>query len=228
MNEFVFLKSNQALTTSLKVAEVFEKRHKNVLRAIENAKSNLRNFAPVEKAIIRSNYTDAKGESRPMYLLNRDGFTFVVMGFTGERANQFKWQYIQAFNAMEQILLNQRNEEWKAIREAGKRGNRAMCDAIHDYVIPLARARGSKAPDTVFYMNYQKMINKWAGVQPNSRDSQPLGQLYEIEKMQDMIETSIKGLAARGDDDKSIYRGINQIVESYSRISLIPQRFLTA
>lgn len=228
MNELVFLKHKQALTTSLKVAEVFEKRHDTVLRAIENAQSSLRNFADAKKAIIPTTYTDAQGKNRPMYLLNRDGFTFVVMGFTGEKANQFKWNYIQAFNAMEQILLNQRNAEWQAVREAGKRGNRSMCDAIHDYIIPLARAKGSTAPDNVFYMNYQKAVNKAAGVQPNSRNDQPLGQLYEIEKMQDMVEVSIKGRAARGDDYKSIYHDTSQLLENYSRISLIPERFLPA
>ena len=89
MNELVFLKNEQALTTSLKVAEYFGKRHNDVLRAISASNQALRNFAHVENAIIQSSYKDAKGEKRPMYLLNRDGFTFVAMGFTGEKAAQY-------------------------------------------------------------------------------------------------------------------------------------------
>lgn len=164
-----------------------------------------------------------------MAYLNEPQATFLVTLLrNNDVVLDFKSALVDQFYKMREILLNQRNAEWQAIREAGKRGNQKMCDAIHNYVIPLARARGSKAPDTVFYTNYQKAINKAAGVQPNSRDSQPLGQLYEIEKMQDMVETSIKGLATRGDDYNSIYRGTNQLLTKYSRISLIPERFLPA
>lgn len=111
MKELVFLKHKQALTTSLKVAEYFNKRHDRVLRAIEDAKSNLPKNGDVAKAIIPSSYVDAKGETRPMYLLNRDGFMFVVMGFTGAKAAQLKWNYIQAFNAMEAALAERQSVE---------------------------------------------------------------------------------------------------------------------
>lgn len=90
-------------TTSLVVAEHFEKNHKDVLRAIEGlvgdapAEFNERNFALVD-------YLDAKGESRPMYRLSRDGFSLLAMGFTGKKALHWKIAYIDAFNAMEQGL----------------------------------------------------------------------------------------------------------------------------
>ena len=89
MNDLVFLKNEQALTTSLKVAEYFGKRHDAVLRAISASNQALHNFAGSEKAIIKSTYKDETGKSNPMYLLNRDGFTFVAMGFTGEKAAQY-------------------------------------------------------------------------------------------------------------------------------------------
>lgn len=90
-------------TTSLKVAEVFSKRHGDVLRNISQIKANCpesfneRNFAPVD-------YTDAKGEKRPAYILSRDGFTLLVMGYTGNEAFKYKLAYIEAFNAMEREL----------------------------------------------------------------------------------------------------------------------------
>lgn len=59
--------------------------------------NNQRNFTLVE-------YTDAKGESRPMYELTRDGFTLLAMGFTGKKALEFKLAYINQFNKMEQAL----------------------------------------------------------------------------------------------------------------------------
>lgn len=137
----------QALTTSLKVAEYFEKRHDIVLRAIENAKSNLRKIVDVEKAIIPTTYVDVKGEKRPMYLLTRDGFMLVVMGFTGEKAMELKWNYIQAFNAMEQVLKS----EWQRLRRTGiDEGRKPLTDAIQQFNLrdfadgdknPLARQR---------------------------------------------------------------------------------------
>ncbi len=72
--ELTFIQKDQVLTTSLKVAEVFKKRHDTVLRAIENAIASVRNFAAAEKAFIKSTYIDSQGKNRPMYYLNRDGF----------------------------------------------------------------------------------------------------------------------------------------------------------
>ena len=230
MNDLVFLQNEQALTTSLKVAEYFGKRHDRVLRAIEDAQSNLPKIGDVKKSFIKSSYKDAKGESRPMYLLTHDGFIFVVMGFTGKKAAELKWNYIQAFNAMERKIIEQlaerKSEEWRAIRQAGKRGNKQMCATILDKVISDARARGSTTPDIRFFQNWQKMINKFAGVKPNSRDELPIGQIKEIEKLQHMAIVSIRGLAARGKDYKQIYQDTKQILENYSRLSLIPERFL--
>ena len=105
MKDLVFLKNEQALTTSLKVAEYFDKRHDRVLRTISASIQALPKNGDSDKAFIKSSYMDESGKSNPMYLLNRDGFMFVVMGFTGKKAAELKWNYIQAFNAMEQKLI---------------------------------------------------------------------------------------------------------------------------
>lgn len=233
MNELVFLQNNQALTTSRLVAEYFDKRHDRVLRAISASIQALPKIGDSDKAFIKSSYTDESGKSNPMYLLNRDGFMFVVMGFTGKKAAELKWNYIQAFNAMEQkiieLLTERKSEEWRAIRQAGKRGNKKMCAAIHEIILPLARSRGSTTPDNIFYMNYQKVVDKAAGIAPKSRDKLPLGQLYEVEKLQSMVDVSIRDLAAGGvKDTKAIFQGTKQKLEEYSRVSLIPQRFLVS
>lgn len=92
----------RVFTTSLIVAEAFGKNHKDVLRAVENLECskefNERNFAPVE-------YLDAKGEMRPAFEMTRDGFVFLVMGFTGKKAAAWKEKFLEAFNAMEATLL---------------------------------------------------------------------------------------------------------------------------
>ena len=95
--------NNRLVVSSRKVAEVFEKEHKHVMRDIKaldcNAEFNQSNFGLVE-------YRDAKGEMRPEYLITRDGFTLLAMGFTGAKAMQWKIKYIEAFNKMEAELRN--------------------------------------------------------------------------------------------------------------------------
>ncbi len=96
------LKDDKLTTTSLDVAEFFGRRHKNVIQKIESLGAPQEfselNFKPVE-------YTDLKGESRKSYEMTRDGFTVLVMGFTGEKAMVFKIGYIEEFNKMETELL---------------------------------------------------------------------------------------------------------------------------
>lgn len=96
MNELVIMHNKQAVTTSLRVAEVFGKDHKHVLETI----SNLAAEKSAAKFFSEATY-DNRGKQYPMYYMNRDGFTLLAMGFTGKKALQFKIKYIQAFNSME-------------------------------------------------------------------------------------------------------------------------------
>lgn len=91
------------VTTSLRVAEYFEKEHKNVLRDIKETISKCsESFSALNFEL--AEYTDEQGKERPMYLLTRDGFMMVAMGYTGEKAMQLKEAYINAFNEMERKL----------------------------------------------------------------------------------------------------------------------------
>ena len=93
------------VTTSNKIANVFGKQHKNVLRAIEkldcSAEFSRLNFAPAE-------YFDEQGKPRPCFNITRDGAAFLIMGFTGEKAGKFKEDYINAFNWMQETLQRRR------------------------------------------------------------------------------------------------------------------------
>lgn len=101
MNDLVIMKDKQAVTSSLQVAETFGKQHKNVVQAIENKISTAENSALLENMFVEGQYTASNGKSNPMYYMNRDGFAFIVMGFTGHKADNFKLQYIKAFSEME-------------------------------------------------------------------------------------------------------------------------------
>lgn len=97
----VTVENGRAVTTSVAVAEYFRKMHKDVLKKIDNIDCSVefseRNFAPAE-------YTDEQGKKRPAYQITKNGFVFLVMGFTGKRAAAFKEAYIAEFDRMENEL----------------------------------------------------------------------------------------------------------------------------
>lgn len=105
MEQLVFkTKKGNAATDSLKLATGFGKVHKTILRAIErmdcSPEFRQHNFVP-------ATYSDAQGKPRPCYIISKDGFTFLALGFTGERAANFKEKYIEQFNRMEAQLVQE-------------------------------------------------------------------------------------------------------------------------
>lgn len=104
MKDLVIMHNQQAVTTSLVLAEAFEKQHKHVIEAIEKKISTAENSALLKNMFIEDSYIASNGKQNKMYYLNRDGFTFIAMGFTGKKADEFKLKYIEAFNKMEQIV----------------------------------------------------------------------------------------------------------------------------
>lgn len=113
MNDLVTINGQQVVTTSRNVAEHFEKRHDNVVQAVETlmggllkSKDTPKNL-DVHKMFRLSSYkNEQNGQTYPEYLMNRDGFSLLVMGFTGAKALAWKLKYIEAFNAMEAQLAN--------------------------------------------------------------------------------------------------------------------------
>ena len=94
-------------TTSLVIAQAFEKNHFDVLKAIKNLECS-QNFTDSNFAV--SEYTDSTGRKLPMYQITRDGFAFLAMGFTGKKAAAWKERFLEAFNAMEAALLRQQRQ----------------------------------------------------------------------------------------------------------------------
>ncbi|MDP4147113.1 MAG: Rha family transcriptional regulator [Bacillota bacterium] len=149
------------LTTSSKeVALNFGKEHGKVLRSVENIMLNepsqnwLRYFIPNE-------YTDLQGKPRKEYLLTRDGFALIVMGFTGAKALQWKLKYIDAFNQMEEALksakytidpaqlqcIKEVNKTLRFIQDKSLRDNiaRQVLAEMHDIEIPISNTSTSRA-----------------------------------------------------------------------------------
>ena len=99
--QLVTVSNNQVVTSSVQVAEYFGKRHADVLRQV-NTLISLN--AKLRSGYVSTTYIDPNGKSQPMYIMTRDGFTLLAMGFTGKKAMQFKIAYIEAFNRMKELL----------------------------------------------------------------------------------------------------------------------------
>lgn len=109
-NELVFKGQNdQVLTNSILVAEKFGKEPNDVVRAIDNLLQNADNECDAKVRDMFVEYTEDVPQpnggvkSARRFIMNRDGFTLLAMGFTGKKALKFKLEYIAAFNSMEAL-----------------------------------------------------------------------------------------------------------------------------
>lgn len=107
-------KEEMTVVTSIDVAETFGKEHKNVLADIRNIQQDI-STAEFLALFYEDSYKASNGKNNPMYLMTRDGFTLLVMGYTGEKAMRFKLAYIKQFNAMEKALIGKIKEREKGI-----------------------------------------------------------------------------------------------------------------
>lgn len=116
MKDLVFKgESNQVLTNSLLVAEKFGKEHNKVIRDIQNLSCS-DEFRAANFGV--SSYISLQNKELPMYVMTKDGFSFLVMGYTGVKAGMFKEEYIKAFNKMEETIKNGGFNVPKSFREA--------------------------------------------------------------------------------------------------------------
>jgi Rha family phage regulatory protein len=135
-------------TTSLAVAHRFGKRHRDVLRAIRNLLAQLpaehaRNFALMS---LEADIGNGATRTEPLYRITRDGFTLLAMGFTGERALEFKLAYLDAFNRMEAELA-QRPQALPAPDPASPHARLALTGAAQLGAEVQAEALGQLARD---------------------------------------------------------------------------------
>lgn len=100
------------VVSSLDIAETFDKEHRRVLQDIRELQCSdefrQHNF-------VQSEYVNSQNRKQPMFLVTRDGFTILAMGYTGEKAMKFKEAYINQFNAMEELLKGKLVEREKGI-----------------------------------------------------------------------------------------------------------------
>ncbi|MCM3783706.1 Rha family transcriptional regulator [Neobacillus mesonae] len=115
MNQLVFIQDGKTVTDSLTVADVFGKDHDKVMRDIRELECSkefsLANFG-------ESTYRNERGRVYPKYIITQDGFSFLVMGYTGKEAARFKEMYISEFNRMRERTENLPSNPLKALMQA--------------------------------------------------------------------------------------------------------------
>jgi len=216
-NVSVVEKDGEFYVTSLQVAEHFEKRHDNVLRDIANLevpeRFRLLNFEETSRK-------DSQGVKRKAVLLTRDGFTLLAMGFTGQKAMDWKIKYIEAFNAMERELTRIGGAAWLQKRVEGKLVRRPLTDTIQRFV-QYAVDQGSenyKKNPTLAYMNFTKMEYRalflLSKSVPDLRDKLSIMDLNSLSMAERIVTKSISDSMDRGIFYKEIFQICKQKVEA--------------
>ena len=136
------------------MAEKFEKEHKNVVRDIEKLVSEIGSDLS-SSYFIETIYSDTMNRKQKEYLMTRDGFSLLVMGFTGDKVLRWKLDYIRAFNEMEKELkrLYAERQKWEIERQKGVLVRHILTDTI--------KMKVADSPHKKFaYPNYTKLIYK--------------------------------------------------------------------
>lgn len=138
------------VTTSRNIAEGFHKRHSDVLRDIENLRCS-EEFT--ERNFTLTSYKDASGKSNKEYIVTEDGFAILCMGYTGDRAMEFKERYIAEFNAMRDELkrIHVERQQWQIERDKGVVIRHILTDTIKMKIADSPHKRFA-------YPNYTNLI----------------------------------------------------------------------
>lgn len=208
----VVIKKDRAMTSSRNVAKIFNKRHDNMLRDISKLECSKKfSFLNFEE----SKYKDSRGKMQTEYLMTKDGFTFLVFGFTGKRAAEFKESYINEFNQMEKFIKERHSAEWQEYRKENKDYNKELTDVIKAFV-DYAIESGSGSPDN-YYKAYPRLVNKVLGIKDGKRDLadkktlRNLGIIMEIS--QEVIKEGIENKVYYKDIYKNCSNKINEFIK---------------
>lgn len=167
-------------TSSRKIAEVFEKRHDHVVRNIDELISGMGVPQNWGHLFIGSTYTHNQNKQvYREYLMMRDGFSLLAMGFTGEKALKWKLEYIKAFNEMEKELkrLYAERQKWEIERQKGIVIRHVLTDTIKMKVADTPNKR-------FMYPNYTKLIYKTLF----GKNMKELQELYHVKSKESIRE----------------------------------------
>lgn len=217
--DLVLVMDNKAVCTSLQVADKFERKHKNVIKSIENL-LEMDSAQKLAQWFSKDKYKDSSGKENPMYYMNRDGFTVLAMGFNGKKVLEWKIQYINAFNAMEEMLKERNTQLWIEQRTQGKLIRNKETGIIKQ-LIQYAKEQGSTHAD-MLYMTYSKLANKMTGI--SDRDLATFQQLSELSFIENIILNQIRVGMEKELHYKDIYKECKKQIGLFRNIAYLEQK----
>ena len=211
---------NTPMVSMVDVAKKFNKEHRIVMRAFKNINCSeefsLANF-------VRSDYV-VRGKTYETYLMTKDGFSFLCLGFTGKDAGIWREKYILAFNAMEQHIAKQKQDtdlQWKQARLQIKDARKSFTDVVKEFV-QYATEQGSKSAK-MYYMNVTKMeyaalemTQAFQESKTNFRDTLDMMELSFLTTAEHVAKNAINEGMERGFPYKEIYKLAKERVMTYA------------
>jgi hypothetical protein len=149
--------------------------------------------------------------------MNRDGFSLLVMGFTGKKALEWKLKYIEAFNKMEALLLETHTTPWISTRNRSKIIRKEETDVIKK-LVEYAEEQGSTHAD-MLYRVYSRLANTAAGI--TNRDESDVEELCLLIQCENMIRRVIERDMLDGLAYKAIYRDCKARLNEFLRIGFL-------
>lgn len=214
----------RAVVSSRTIADKFGKEHRNVLRNIENLTAQ--NLA-VKQFFFKAYYRTERGRDYKEYLCTRDGFSLLVMGFTGRDALEWKLKYIRAFNQMEAFIKERQSTEWLITRKQGKLIRRNETDTLAQ-LVPYAEAQGSRNMRKQVYTIYSKLVNELVGIKAGQRESVSFKTISTIGFLEDMILHTVEEEMKKGTHYKDIYQRCKQNGKVIMQFAYLPDSKLLA
>jgi Rha family phage regulatory protein len=204
-------------TTSLLIAEKFGKTHKVVLRAIRNMECSEKfsrcNFVPC--------FYKKKGREYQYFEMTRNGFSMLVMGFTGAKSYIWKEEYINLFDKMftrlKQIDKERSSVDWMKDRIDGKIQRRKLTDKLLPFVL-YSEDQGHIGTARNAYSNFTRLVNKYADIKAGERDLLTGDMLRRVGFLENIIESKVQELMVIDMNCKEIYAECKTAISKISEM----------
>ncbi|MGM0519631.1 MAG: Rha family transcriptional regulator [Campylobacterota bacterium] len=217
----VNISKNDVFVSSDFIAEVFDKRHSDVLSKIRNEIE----YLTAENIVVKSyfqdtSYINSRGKEYKRYNLTRKGFDAIVLSFTGDKARRYKYWFIGEFHRkasiitehQKQIARNSGSDMWQEIRGETKKAREALTDAIQTYELPQRIAEG-KASDRFVgnrVINYTQLISKVLDIEGIPKDALGPRMLFKLEELEYSVAKQIQELT---EVNKCHYKQTYQLIK---------------
>ena len=220
--DLVRMRGKDAVCDSLEVAEHFGKRHDKLLFEIERKYAGLIGKGCTQNGgvplFMKSTYIhEQNGQKYPKYYMNRDGFSLLVMGFTGKEAIAWKMKYIEAFNRMEQLLVQKQTKVYQDTRTYQKAIRKQETDAIK-CLVDYAMTQGSSNA-LRYYSSLSRLADKTAGIE--DREEATIEQLYTLALAEKIIARCIGDGITDQAGYRDIYQSCRQRLEQFRAAAFI-------